>query len=124
LEDFQIYDDDTGTITIKKQPPNLYNPLDQQEQEAPAEPAKETVRMELPWQDISTLKDYEGDLEILAWNTAHGVYVRTNKDDVIRANLVFTHWLPITPPKAPTVEVPVEPERVSAEEFIKDPLNK
>ena len=76
--------------------------------------------MELPWQDISTLKDYEGDLKILAWNTAHGVYVRTNKDDVISANLIFTHWCPITPPVAPAVEVPVEPEMVEPQKLTFD----
>lgn len=36
----------------------------------------------------------------------------------------LTFWLPITPHKAPTVEVPVEPERVSVQEFAKDPVGK
>jgi hypothetical protein len=30
-------------------------------EEVPAQPAKETEKMALPWQDISTLEHYEGD---------------------------------------------------------------
>jgi hypothetical protein len=129
-------------INILKQPPNLYNPLDHKEEVLmednsanEEQPAKETAPMELPWQDISTL-DYtsneslkdkfyygwlitrrissEGSDLFQTWHTRNGGSIIDGK----------THWCPITPPKASTLEVPVEPEIVSIRDFKKDPHGK
>jgi hypothetical protein len=133
-----VYDSSTKIIYIVKQPsPNLYNPLDPKEEVLmednsanEKQPAKETAPVELPWQDISTLpSDYEGDV----W-----VYNETIKDSFHYMKAKHTswqelahdclshklYWLPLTPPKAPMVEVPVEPERVSVQEFAKNPVGK
>lgn len=91
--------------------------------------ARETESVELPWQDISTLNDYEGDDYILCidkegLNIPEAYQFDINGDDNFYIN-AYTHWLPITPPKAPTVEAPpVEPKRVSVQDFAKNPIGK
>lgn len=98
-----------------------------------AEPVKEQpTPTELPWQDISTLKGsgYKGDI-LIRWDSS-SIHYHSNtwKYDIIESYQnekalspfsYITHWLPITPPKAPTVEVPVEPERVSYSWFAIEP---
>jgi hypothetical protein len=90
------------------------------------QPAKETEAMELPWQDISNLKPNNSSCILWKKNIAkgeipvdfsHDVLAFLNKDE-------YTHWLPITQPEPSTVEVPVEPERVSVQEFAKNPVGK
>jgi hypothetical protein len=130
LNDFGAY---FKWFEIKKQPPNLYNPLDHKEvvlmednSANEEQPAKETKTMELPWQDISNLKPNNSSCILWKKNIAkgeipvdfsHDVLAFLNKDE-------YTHWLPITQPKAPKVEAPAEPERVDAREFCKQFENK
>jgi hypothetical protein len=93
------------------------------------QPAKETETMTLPWQDISTIEDYDGEDGVTAlwhidWDKAdNDPYLKTSiggaRAEVEFSKREFTHYLVLTPPKAPTVEVPVEPERVSVQEFAK-----
>lgn len=84
--------------------------------------------MALPWQDISSLDtNFRG--YILVKNNKFcfkETYSITTPEKLILngAEEMATHWFPITPPKATTVEVPVEPERVSVQEFAKDPAGK
>ena len=107
---------DNEVVEIKEQPPNLYcPPINQQAEAVPAQPAKETEKMALPWQDISTLDDTPPEGMIALYKPKRlcrngeleGVYIWA-KDLLVYTNR-FTHWFPITPPEAPTVEVPVEP---------------
>jgi hypothetical protein len=92
----------------------------------PAQPAKETVKMALPWQDISTFKHNAHQGAILlkyneeARNAGYPNYAYLDNGGTTFTYIQYiTHWLPITPPEKPTVEAPVEPERVSVQEFAK-----
>lgn len=117
---------------VYKQFPQFYNPLDQQTEEA--QPAKETETMALPWQDISTLKGSGHKGYVSLWHDEFNEVQLVESINVAleRINFVvkvtginkYTHWFPITPPEAKTVEVPVEPERVSVQEFLNNPLGK
>jgi hypothetical protein len=125
------FDGRESKINILKQPPNLYNPLDHKEEvlmgnnsASEKQPAKETKTMKLPWQDISTLEAYYGKSGVMVWNKPNKTwYVYGNKDELLSSYFYksgsITHWLPITPPGAPTVEAPIEPETVSVQEFAK-----
>jgi hypothetical protein len=130
---------DNTIVNIHKQPPNLYNPLDQQAEEVPAQPAKETEKMALPWQDISTLESYlkeHGGYVLIEGTTQQGIprrpdvyYFDWALSFIMEIKRERKRWLPIptqcfTPPEAKTVEAPVEPERVSAEEFARSPVGK
>jgi hypothetical protein len=123
-------------INILKQPPNLYNPLDHKEEvlmgnnsASEKQPAKETKTMKLPWQDISTLEAYYGKSGVMVWKKPNKTwYVYGNKDELLSSYFYksgsITHWLPITLPGAPTVEAPIEPERVSVQDFLNKPEGK
>ncbi|CAB4139367.1 hypothetical protein UFOVP338_34 [uncultured Caudovirales phage] len=89
--------------------------------------------MALPWQDISTLKDSDWDGMVLLYQpfSRHGIngydyrmdsasHLKDNWEDVCKVG----QWLSIPTPEAKTVEAPVEPERVSVQEFAKDPAGK
>lgn len=71
--------------------------------------------MALPWHDISSLDtNFRG--YILVQNNKFcfkETYSITTPEKLILngAEEMATHWFPITPPKATTVEVPVEPEK-------------
>jgi len=88
-----------------------------------AEPVKEQpTPTELPWQDISTFNDlYKG--WYVGWRTFNDGSSCALTFHSKRSNTNgLTHWLPITPPKALTVEAPpVEPERVSYSWFAIEP---
>jgi hypothetical protein len=132
------FDGRESKINILKQPPNLYNPLDQQVEDVSSQPAKETETMKLPWQDISTL--FEAIESGMAKGSAvfykenftnfpNGYNLQTIRDiRDINPNFIIehkpTHWAIVELPKAPTVEVPVDPERVSLQEFAENPIGK
>jgi len=112
------------TINILKQPPNLYNPLDHKEEVLmpnnsanEKQPAKKTVTMALPWQEMSTYESSGWLGGVFAWDSRHkGVDQYADKGDMVDTYAYrygcLTHWLPFTPPKTPTVEAPVEPETI------------
>jgi hypothetical protein len=124
---FDFNESSSKKLNILKQPPNLYNPLDHKEEVLMEDNsvneeqlAKETAPMELPWrQDISTLPDdYEGDVWVYNETIKASFHYMKAKHTSWQelAHDCLTHklyWLPLIPPKAPTVEVPVEPERIS-----------
>jgi hypothetical protein len=132
-------------VDIHKQPPNLYNPLDHKEEVLmegnsanEKQPANETKTMELPWQDIGTLfqsieSGQAKGSAIFYKETftgfSNGYNLETIRDikDVnpnFIANLKPTHWAIVKLPDPPTVEVPVEPETVSVQDFAKYPVGK
>lgn len=127
IDDFE---DDDLTIYILKQPPNLYNPLDQQTEEVLMEnssanekqPAKETEKMALPWQDINEMPFFTEGLGNFVL-CRRGVLEFYSDPELIDLKGV-TMILLLTPPEAKTVEVPVEPERVSVQEFARNPVGK
>lgn len=95
-----------------------------------AQPAKGTEKMALPWQDISTLNDSKYTGRVAIWHSkfdqpymaqsVKDAKERVTFDDIAFDGLKYTHWLPLTPPEVP----PVEPARVSLQEFVKDPACK
>jgi hypothetical protein len=102
------------------------------------QPANETKTMELPWQDIGTLfqsieSGQAKGSAIFYKETftgfSNGYNLETIRDikDVnpnFIANLKPTHWAIVKLPDPPTVEVPVEPETVSVQDFAKYPVGK
>jgi hypothetical protein len=114
------FDGREKSLEIKKQPPNLYNPIDQQAEEVPAETAKETATMTLPWQDIRTLEGSDwGGYVTFQLNTGE---ISTCLRRYINAPQFISHWFPT--PASPTFTAPVEPERVSHPDFVFAPHGK
>ena len=125
------YDECGGRIyAIYKQPPSLYNPLDQQTEEVLMEnssanekqPAKETEKMALPWQDINEMPFFTEGLGNFVL-CRRGVLEFYSDPELIDLEGV-TKFLLLTSPEAKTVEVPVEPVMVSVQEFARNPVDK
>jgi len=138
LDDLHSWHEDPWKICIKKQPPNLYNPLDPKEEMLrednsanEEQPAKETETMELPWRDISTIEECGIGLPIFCCTDDHEdphYYIYEKSKDIKFFKEHYNYWMlapKLAPlPNPPAVEVPVEPGRVSVQEFAKAPLGK
>lgn len=83
---------------------------------------KETEKMELPWQDISEMPFFTEGLGSFVF-CRRGVLEFYSDPKLIDLKGV-TKFLLLTPPEAKTVEAPVEPVRVSVQEFLNNPEGK